>query len=74
MVRRPHGPDTHITGSVSDRQPVNAAVPTPKTPHVTQAKEIKPPKINGKYASAAPVIELQPILLQLSKGVLVFSE
>ena len=37
-------------------------LPKPCMPH--RQRKSKPPKINGKYASTAPVIELQPILLQ----------
>ena len=64
MGERPNASSAHKNRSVSDGQPVNVAAATPKAAHTTQAKESKPPKINGKYASAAQVIESQPILLQ----------
>ena len=64
MAEKQNASNARMIGFVSDGQPVNVAAATPKAAHTTQAKESKPPKINGKYASAAQVIESQPILLQ----------
>ena len=60
----PNAFSAHTNRSVTDRQPASVADATPKAAHTTQAKRTKPPKIKRKYASPAPVIELQQILLQ----------
>ena len=61
---RPNASSAHMNRSVSNGQPASVVATTPKADHTIQAKENKPPKINGKYASVALVIELQLILLQ----------
>ena len=65
MGERPNVPNAHTNRSVFNGHPVNVDAVKPKATHITQAKKIKPPKINGKYTSAALETESQSILLQL---------
>ena len=64
MGERPNVPNAHTNRSVFNGHPVNVDAVKPKATHITQAKKIKPPKINGKYTSASPVIGSQPIVSQ----------
>ena len=57
MGEGPNASSAHLNKSVLDEQPTSVAAATSRTVHTTQVKESKPPKINGKHASVASVIE-----------------